>query len=66
MTTEAVDIAAAPQQGWRLDTANGSMAPRSALDVLVDLNGDALTDITINFKGLTAASQLATSDFMFS
>src|SRR6476620_6983172 len=25
-------------QGWRLDTDNGSMAPRSALDVLVDLN----------------------------
>ena len=24
--------------GWRLDTDNGSMAPRSALDVLVDLN----------------------------
>ncbi len=23
---------------WRLDTANGSMSPRSALDVLVDLN----------------------------
>ena len=23
---------------WRLDTANGSMAPRSVLDVLVDLN----------------------------
>ena len=29
--------AAAPVS-WRLDTANGSMAPRSALDVLVDLN----------------------------
>jgi replicative DNA helicase len=38
VTTEARDIAAAPNGGWRLDTANGSMAPRSALDVLVDLN----------------------------
>ena len=29
---------ATPKGAWRLDTANGSMAPRSALDVLVDLN----------------------------
>jgi replicative DNA helicase len=35
------DTAAA--QGWRLDTANGSMAPRSALDVLVDLNDRVTT-----------------------
>ena len=27
-----------PPRTWRLDTANGSMVPRSALDVLVDLN----------------------------
>jgi len=27
-----------PQLTWRLDTPNGSMVPRSALDVLVDLN----------------------------
>ena len=31
-----------PQLTWRLDTENGSMVPRSALDVLVDLN-DNLT-----------------------
>ena len=31
-----------PQRSWRLDTDNGSMVPRSALDVLVDLN-DNLT-----------------------
>ena len=30
--------AAAEQPNWRLDTDNGSMVPRSALDVLVDLN----------------------------
>src|SRR5450756_1010573 len=30
--------AAAEQVTWRLDTDNGSMVPRSALDVLVDLN----------------------------
>ena len=35
MTTET---SATPKQHWRLDTDNGSMAPRSALDVLVDLN----------------------------
>ena len=29
---------APPQRTWRLDTDNGSMVPRSALDVLVDLN----------------------------
>jgi replicative DNA helicase len=29
---------AAPASGWRLDGPNGSMAPRSALDVLLDLN----------------------------
>jgi replicative DNA helicase len=39
VTTETTDTKpkAAPVS-WRLDTANGSMAPRSALDVLVDLN----------------------------
>src|SRR4026208_262358 len=35
----AANAAPAPAaRGWRLDTDNGSMAPRSALDVLVDLN----------------------------
>ncbi len=28
----------AQKRAWRLETANGSMSPRSALDVLVDLN----------------------------
>jgi replicative DNA helicase len=32
------DADAAPSRTWRLDTDNGSMVPRSALDVLVDLN----------------------------
>src|SRR6266508_4895909 len=32
------NVAQAPSRGWRLDTDHGSMAPRSALDVLVDLN----------------------------
>jgi replicative DNA helicase len=37
VSTEAADIAT--QNGsWRLDTEYGSMSPRSALDVLVDLN----------------------------
>ncbi|MBF6604192.1 MAG: AAA family ATPase [Chloroflexi bacterium] len=38
MSTEAPDTNATPKTAWRLDTPNGSMAPRSALDVLVDLN----------------------------
>ena len=43
MSTEAADPIPTPAQPatkaqWRLDTDNGSMAPRSALDVLVDLN----------------------------
>jgi replicative DNA helicase len=37
-TTERPDENVASQKIWRLDTPNGSMAPRSALDVLVDLN----------------------------
>ena len=38
MSTQAAHVAAATNGTWRIDTANGSMAPRSALDVLVDLN----------------------------
>jgi replicative DNA helicase len=38
VSTQAADIAAVTQGSWRVDAANGSMAPRSALDVLVDLN----------------------------
>ena len=36
LETNVVQAPAA--RDWRLDTDNGSMAPRSALDVLVDLN----------------------------
>ena len=38
MSTDAKEVPATAASGWRLDTDNGSMAPRSALDVLVDLN----------------------------
>ncbi len=39
MTTETGSAAVrGPKKQWRLDTANGSLVPRSALDVLVDLN----------------------------
>ncbi len=39
MSTETVDPnASATGTSWRLDTDNGSMVPRSALDVLIDLN----------------------------
>ncbi len=46
MSTEAADLkpgTAEASTGWRLDTANGSMVPRSALDVLVDLNDKVTT-----------------------
>src|SRR6476659_1971303 len=38
VTTSATLPSPAQKRGWCLDTDNGSMAPRSALDVLVDLN----------------------------
>jgi replicative DNA helicase len=37
-TDRPADTDAPPQRTWRLDTDNGSLVPRSALDVLVDLN----------------------------
>ena len=46
MSTEAAGLApgtAEASTGSRLDTANGSMVPRSALDVLVDLNDKVTT-----------------------
>jgi replicative DNA helicase len=43
VSTETADTNAAPKGGWRLDTDTGSMAPRSALDVLVDLNDKVTT-----------------------
>jgi replicative DNA helicase len=42
VSTEAVDPRATAEI-WRLDTDTGSMAPRSALDVLVDLNDKVTT-----------------------
>ena len=43
MNAQAAEFVAASHGTWRLDTANGSMAPRSALDVLVDLNDKVTT-----------------------
>jgi replicative DNA helicase len=43
VSTETADTTAGHQGGWRLDTDHGSMAPRSALDVLVDLNDKVTT-----------------------
>ncbi|MGZ6270325.1 MAG: hypothetical protein ACXWMU_07135, partial [Candidatus Limnocylindrales bacterium] len=45
MSTEAPDTTATPtpKASWRLDADTGSMAPRSALDVLVDLNDRVTT-----------------------
>ena len=43
-TNRPPDADAAPTQlTWRLDTDNGSLVPRSALDVLVDLNDNLST-----------------------
>lgn len=43
MSSETAEPTTAPSRPWRLDTDNGSMAPRSALDVLVDLNDKVTT-----------------------
>src|SRR6188474_3113891 len=45
VTTDLDPAAAASsvERGWQLDTANGSLRPRSALDVLVDLNEKVTT-----------------------
>ena len=43
MSTDAAEPTAAKHLTWRLDTDNGSMRPRSALDVLVDLNEKVTT-----------------------
>jgi replicative DNA helicase len=38
VSIDQAEATATPKGAWRLDTANGSLTPRSALDVLVDLN----------------------------
>jgi len=44
VSTETADLSTAtPRESWRLDTDHGSMTPRSALDVLVDLNDRVTT-----------------------
>ena len=43
MCAAEIDSQAAEGRPWRLETDNGSMAPRSALDVLVDLNDKIAT-----------------------
>ncbi|HXG39822.1 MAG TPA: DnaB-like helicase C-terminal domain-containing protein [Candidatus Limnocylindrales bacterium] len=43
MSTETFNPAAGPKPAWRLNADTGSMAPQSALDVLVDLNEKVTT-----------------------
>ncbi len=50
MSTEAADQAKAAAPVWRLDTDTGSMAPLSALDVLVDLNEKVTTGKATAFQ----------------
>ena len=45
--------------------SDNSEARVSGSQVLVDTNGDGVTDITITLTGLTSANQLAASDFIF-
>jgi trimeric autotransporter adhesin len=45
--------------------SDNSEARVSGTQVLVDTNGDGITDITMTLTGLTSASQLAASDFIF-
>jgi trimeric autotransporter adhesin len=45
--------------------SDNSEARVSGSQVLVDTNGDGTADITITLTGLTAATQLATADFVF-
>jgi Ca2+-binding RTX toxin-like protein len=45
--------------------SNNSEARVSGNQVLVDTNGDGTADITITMTGLTAASELSASDFVF-
>ncbi|MGZ6268805.1 MAG: DnaB-like helicase C-terminal domain-containing protein [Candidatus Limnocylindrales bacterium] len=48
-----VDADAAPAQlTWRLDTDNGSLVPRSALDVLVDLNDNLASGRFAEYQAL--------------
>ena len=45
--------------------SDNSEARIAGNQVLFDANGDGTADITITLTGLTAASQLAASDFVF-
>ena len=54
MSTETSDAVANTAPGWRLDTDNGSMAPRSALDVLVDLNERVTTGHLAEYQPVPA------------
>ena len=47
-------------------TASGNTQARvSGSQVLLDVDGNGTTDITINLTGLTSATQLSASDFLF-
>ncbi|NKB16675.1 MAG: hypothetical protein HC774_07165 [Sphingomonadales bacterium] len=45
--------------------SDNSEARVSGNQVLVDANGDGVTDITITLTGLTSANQLGADDFLF-
>lgn len=46
--------------------SDNSEARISGAQLLIDTNGDGTADITINMTGLTAASQISASDFLWS
>ena len=55
-----------PGAGGFTGGSDNSEARVSGNKVLVDTNGDGLTDISIAPTGLTSAAQLTDSDFLFS
>ena len=62
MTTDAPDTTGAPEATgkpptWRLDTDNGSLRPRSALDVLVDLNDKVTSGQVSEYQPVHASSR---------
>ena len=67
MSTDAPDTtpdAAPPAKPptWRLDTDNGSLTPRSALDVLVDLNDKVTTGQVVGVPARPARVHPARQD----
>jgi hypothetical protein len=64
VSTDAKEVPAADISNWRLDTDNGSMAPRSALDVLVDLNERVTTGHLADVAPTVAGASMIAETFL--